>query len=368
MGPNDKIRVMHVTQTLTQGGLEEVVRTYAGLLDRQQFEVTVAYVVGGDVSRKLESAQWVDLVCFQHRSRLRRLFILWRLARRKRIRIVHNHLNWYGLPAALLAGARSVETIHNTYSWFGPRKRFMYGLSTLLADRLIAVSENVRTFTRGLPFLGGRNYVVIPNGIDPSLFSPPIDRALPRARFGLQEDETVIGFAGRLEAEKAVHRLLEAASALNLRHKRLRFLIAGDGVLRKELEGKAGSLGLGNVSFLGYLDDTPSFYQALDIFALPSDYEGLPLTVLEAMAACRPVVAMNVGGVAEAVAHEETGLVVPAGDTPAFIDGLDRLAGDSALRSAFGTAGRRRVVSKFSARAMVARTETLYRDMLSENR
>lgn len=364
-GGSDRLRLLIVIQALEQGGMEEIIRLLATHLDRDRYDVTVAYVVGGDVSRLMASIPAIEMVCFYHRSRIVRLVKLIRLARQKKIQVVHNHLNWYGLLAATCTGTASVETIHNTYEWFGALRRMMYSLSALQADRLIAVSARVRDFTLSrFPLLRGKNIAVIRNAIDPRRFMRLADRDGRRRQLGIAADECVIGFVGRLEVQKAVHRLIDAAAILSVRWPRLRVLIVGDGALRGELEARASYHGLQNVFFAGYSDDTAPFYSVFDIFALPSVWEGLPLTVLEAMACLCPVVAMNVGGVSEAVVDGVTGFVVPQDSPDRFVEAIEALIRNPGLRESMGKAGRALVEREFSVDAMIDRTTRVYQDLL----
>lgn len=361
---DSRLRLLIVVQALEQGGMEEVIRLLATHLDRERFHVTVAYVVGGDISRQMADIPGIDLVCFHHRSRIVRLIRLIRLSRRGRTQIVHNHLNWYGLLAATCGGAASVETIHNTYGWFGAIRRVLYSLSVLQADRLIAVSSNVRDFTlKRFPLLRGKPISVIHNAIDPRKFVRLADGVAHRRRLGIGADECVIGFVGRLEVQKAVHRLVDAAAALSPRWPNLRFLIVGEGTLRGALEARAASLGLRNIIFAGYAEDTTPFYSVFDIFALPSAWEGLPLTVLEAMACRCPVVAMDVGGVAEAVLDGVTGFAVPSEPPARFVEAIETMIRDPGMRRSMGEAGRALVERDFSIDGMIERTEGVYLEL-----
>jgi glycosyltransferase involved in cell wall biosynthesis len=298
-----------------------------------------------------------------------RLIKLIRLARSRRIQIVHNHFNWYGLLAATCTGAASVETVHNTYGWFSPLRRILFSLSTLQADRLIAVSSNVKEFTvERFPLLRRKPISIIHNSIDSRRFSPLEDREARRNRIGIRADECVIGFVGRLEVQKAVHRLIDAAAVLYPRWPKLRLMIVGDGSLRGALEARAADLGLRNVTFAGYTDDTSPFYSMFDIFALPSAWEGLPLTVLEAMACKCPVVAMNVGGVPEAVIDGMTGFAVPQDPPARFVEAIETLIRNPGMRRSMGEAGRSLVEREFSLRTMIERTDAVYRGLVRDNR
>jgi glycosyltransferase involved in cell wall biosynthesis len=142
-------------------------------------------------------------------------------------------------------------------------------------------------------------------------------------------------------------------------------VFAGDGPLRSDLERRAHRLGLTDrLRLLGFRSDLSEIYTGFDLVALPSSSEGMPLTVIEAMAAARPVVASNVGGVPEVVVDGVTGLVVPVGDRQALADALAALLQDPARRRAMGLAGRRRYEERFTLERMAEAYAGVYRRVL----
>jgi glycosyltransferase involved in cell wall biosynthesis len=171
----------------------------------------------------------------------------------------------------------------------------------------------------------------------------------------------VVGAIGRLDEQKGVDRLVAAAEQTAQVH----LLLVGDGPERAALEARAAVLGLTDrVTVTGWTDRATDYLSSLDVLALSSDYEGLPLVVLEAMHAGLPVVASDVGSVAEAVAHEQTGLLVPAGDEAALAAALARLRDDPGLRHRLGEAGRRRAAEQFTVEQMVTGYLQVYADVL----
>jgi glycosyltransferase involved in cell wall biosynthesis len=146
---------------------------------------------------------------------------------------------------------------------------------------------------------------------------------------------------------------------------RARFIVAGDGPLRAELEALVGRLGLEqNVYFLGFRSDPRALIGLLDVLVVPSHTEGAPLVVLEAMAAGVPVVASAVGGIPDQVRHGEDGLLVPPGDPAALGDAVLELLGDPGLARRMGAAGSRKAATDFSHATMVERAVKVYRTAL----
>jgi len=171
----------------------------------------------------------------------------------------------------------------------------------------------------------------------------------------------VLVVVGRLEPQKGHRILLDALPAVLRSFPRVRLVCLSDGQLRAALERQTLKLGLTDaVRFVGYQPDIAEWLALADISILPSFFEGLPLTVIEAMAAGRPVIASAVDGVPEVLVDGESGLLIPPGDSGALARAICRLVGDPALRQAMARAGRRRVVLEFGLERLVRETEELY--------
>jgi glycosyltransferase involved in cell wall biosynthesis len=173
----------------------------------------------------------------------------------------------------------------------------------------------------------------------------------------------VIGTVGRLAALKRQDVLLRGFA--RLRHPTARLLIVGDGPAREELVGLAAGLGVTDrVVFAGYRERPERALAAMDVFALTSDSEGMPLAILEAWAAGKPVVATRVGGVPELIADGRTGLLFPAGNDVALAQHLDRLLTDPSQATRLGAAGRETVRDRYDTRVMAGTYLGHYRDLL----
>jgi glycosyltransferase involved in cell wall biosynthesis len=174
-----------------------------------------------------------------------------------------------------------------------------------------------------------------------------------------------IGTVGSLTEVKSYHDLVAAAGLLAGRDVPVKLTFVGDGPLKNELEENAVTAGISdNTEFTGKTSDVKAHLSSFDVFAGSSIREGLPLAVLEAMAASLPVVTTDVGGNREAVIDGETGILVPAGDHYALADALEGLYRDREKRVSMGRAGRARAEKHFSARGMVSETEKLYESLL----
>jgi glycosyltransferase involved in cell wall biosynthesis len=296
-----------------------------------------------------------------------------RLARelkRRRVRIVHSylfHANWFGTLTARLAripvaivSRRSIDVYPRA------RDRWACRIADRLADCVIAVAQAVRDHahvTDGCP-LG--KIVVIPNGI---ARLPPSAGVDPSAALQVGAGEHVIGTISRLVWKRGNEELLEAAALVRQAIPSATLVVVGDGPRRAALEARARELGLnGGVRFLGAVPQAARLLPHFDVFVLSSVLEGMSNSLLEAMAAGRPVVATRVGGNPEVVVEGETGFLVPPRDARALADAVLRLLRDRELAHRFGQAARRRVESQFTLEQMVQRMEDLYADLLARKR
>lgn len=228
-------------------------------------------------------------------------------------------------------------------------------------DGVVAISRSIA----GLLIAAGveRNRLrVIPSGVDTCRFSN-----IPRVKYSLQGSvrKTVVGCVGILEERKGYRFLLEAAARLKAKGLLLGYRIAGAGSLRQPLERQAARLGLNDdVEFLGFVDDAAAFLAGIDVFVMPSLFEGLGVAALEAMAASKPVIASRVGGLAESVVDEVTGLLVAPGDDAQLAEAIEKMHRDPALAIALGQRGRERVQEHFSLEQMASQNEAYYYDLL----
>lgn len=332
---------------------------------------------------------------------------LFHLMRRERPDIVHTHTAKAGTvgrvagimyrwltPAALVGKPRRCSFVHTYHghvfhSYYGRLKtRLFLGIERLLArfatDRIIVISEQQRREINEVFRVGRREqFAVIPLGIDIGLYASWQDRR-PRLRTELNadDDQVLVGIVGRLTEIKNHGLFLRAAALLKRSTKsKVRFVIVGDGNLRRDLEEQAKTLGLSDdLSFLGTRNDPEDFYPALDIVALTSLNEGTPLTLIEAMANARPVIATSVGGVVDLLGSPveqhaqqddlafgfqlcERGVSVASGDAEGFARGLARLIEDRTLRTELGARGLGFVSENYAKERLLRDMSALYRDL-----
>ena len=281
-----------------------------------------------------------------------------RVMKEHAINIVHCHHYSpyvYGLLASMLRpGVQLVFTEHGKLSDHGPsrKRRLVNPILSRWPARVCAVSADLKQHMVSEGFPASRVNVLY-NGIDPGARPTSADKRAARAALGIPDDAFVIGTAGRLDPVKNLNVFLEAHGVLAARNPNVRAVIIGDGPERARLENKSASLGtVHKAVFAGYRQDARALMAAFDVYLNCSVYEGVSLTILEAMAAGLPVIASPAGGNPEVVVENETGLLVPAKARP-LADALATLLHDPRRRQLMGDAGRWRVIRHFSIARMV---------------
>lgn len=207
--------------------------------------------------------------------------------------------------------------------------------------------------------------VVIPSGVDSKHFNPERYEVKKKAsqiknQFGIS-DETVIGYVGRLYPAKGLTYLFHAVKKLQKRYGNIILLIVGDGALRNQLEAMARDLNIRSI-FTGWQRDTAPYYSIMDIFVLPSLFEGLPNVILEAMAMKIPVVATKVGGNPDVLSNRENGFLVPVRNVQKLAFALEKLIEDDALRAKMGAMNRQKVEACFLWSKTAEKVEKVYRE------
>jgi glycosyltransferase involved in cell wall biosynthesis len=283
----------------------------------------------------------------------------------RRPQIVHSHRYKENLLSYLIArrhGARSVVTLHGEESperlatrlALGARYFAMHSLARLVGARFAAVSADLRS---RFPMLAARCRV-IPNGVA----LPPLAEDGPAAR----RDGAVIGWVGRLVPIKQLPVLIEALALLAARDASARLLLVGDGPERAALAALAQRLGVAQrVEFAGFVENPAQAFARMDLFALPSLHEGLPVALLEAMAAGLPCVAAAVGGIPEVEGGAGAIRLVPSHAPQAWADALAELLASAELRRALGARARARIAARFSIEAAADAYAALYRSALA---
>lgn len=358
------IRVAHIIAGLGIGGAE---RHLVNLLNAMSCESRAVICIGRPrpgptFHRDLDPAVDQVFVRVRRRSLPIGIFRLASELRKRRINVVHTHMyesNLFGVIAARVAGVPVVLTSeHGENPWKGPVHRLLERwLISSLADLRFCVSPRILDIRRERDGVPESKLRLTVNGtVTPSHDTSRTSKEVP-----------VIGAVGRFIPAKNYAGLLEAVAQLHSRGYRLRLCIVGHGPEAERVQGIARELGLeAIVEFPGMVSDMDSWYRKFDLFVSSSIREGLPVAMLEAMAYGLPVVATDVGACAEAVRHEEGGLIVPPGDPAVLADALASLLDNVARRDAFGRNARRRVEQHYSVATVADTHMQIYRKLLRE--
>ena len=356
------------------GGAEAYVRYIIEGLNRDAWDVRV---VCPPVEALAPLRQWAQHVGWRvHTSVGERHVPAWvAFFRAHRPDIVHFNLHHpfacrYAILAAALAGVPvRIATNHlptippNAYTWKG---RLVLRLAYRCVQAMLVDSETNRRRALANYPIAPERLKVVPHGIRVEDFPTEGTRAAVAEEFGLQARAPIVGTVGRLSPQKATEDFIEAAALLRRRFPDAQFLIVGEGERRAELERLVVARGLSaSVRFTGYRQDVPRLLAAMDVFVLSSLYEGMPFSILEAMAAARPVVATRVDGVPEVVAEGETGVLVPPREPEQLADAIGFLLVHPDRAREMGRRGRERVRAHFSWERMVETIERLYRELLA---
>ena len=387
----DRIKVLRVIARLNMGGPALHVTYLAdGLRDRGYDTMLVA----GSLARGEDSMEFVadELGVNVERlpglrrdiSPVRDLVAVVRLAqliRRERPTILHTHTakaGAVGRIAALLAGDARPPIVVHTYhghvlrGYFGPVRTLGFRLLERWLARvttaLIAVSPEVRDDLVRLGVAPREKFTVVRLGIELEQRIADRDgRDETRRVLGIGPERFTVGWIGRMTGVKRTSDVLLAFKRLRERGVDACLCMVGDGPEREQVERRAHELGImRDTLFLGYQEDVAPFYAAFDALVLPSANEGTPVSVIEALAGGRPVVATRVGGVPDVVRDGVDGFLVEPGDIDALAERLSRLAADPALAGRMGEAGRARVLERYSVERLVGDVDALYKKLLAE--
>lgn len=361
-----EIRVLSLQSGARSGGTELMNFSILQRIDRIRFKVVVCFLdEKGPVSDyyRREGFEVIHLN-YHHRplpAVARDLFGLLKSHAPDILHIYGLRANILGRIAGRLAGCRNIVSAQHSIDpwrrwWHVWLDRLTSRWVSLYIPNTFAAAERLQKVERIPP----DKLIVIHNGLDVT----PFEKAIPgrvRSELGISAEALVVTCVAHFRAAKGHDTLLEAVDVLRRQGISSHLWLVGDGELRRSIEAKAKSLGLGqNVRFLGTRTDIPDILADTDVFVLASLWEGLPGAVMEAMAVRLPVVATRVGGVPELVVDGETGLLVTAGDAEALATALERLIGDRGLCSRLGQAGHRRIVTKFRLEDKVRELEELY--------
>lgn len=365
--------VVHYVDSNTFGGCEEVILTLLAGLDRSRWQPMLFHHDEPGIGRLLDEVRRLGILCrpvprFIGRNKVATLRQFARELRAAKPTIFHAHLNWplacrYGITAAMFSRIPAIVATSHLYSpisgvRFGWLKQCIQAATT---SRYIAVSNEVKKGLCQDLRVQESKVSVVHNGIRLAPFFDLAPDAALRAMLTKGSERPIVFTPARLHAQKGHVYLLEAAALVPDAF----FVLAGDGPERETLEEHARKLGIETrIRFLGQRKDIPQLLASCDLFVLPSLYEGLPLSVLEAMAAGKPVIATAIGGTDEAVIHGATGLLVPPGNPAELATAIGTMLSDQGLATRLAEAGKERARQMFSSEAMARGVTQVYDELI----
>lgn len=371
-----KHRVLHVLANLGAGGAERMAVHIVLGLNRQRFEPAVVAFsgrYGSDLEQQLDQAGIKTWFLgkgpgFDWRTyyRLHRVFKEFR----PDIAHTHVHVMRYAFPSLVYFKPRlMVHTVNNIAEReIEPRARWLQSLAYRRGVIPVAVAREVAASLERVYGIG--NSRVVWNCIPTDLYaSPQTPRATWRAKQGFSNEDVLLVCVARFAPQKNHDLLISAFAKGPASDPRAHLVLAGQGVLQAQLQVRVNQLGLTNrVHFLGLRTDIPDVLGASDIFVLSSNYEGNPLSVIEAMAAGLPIVSTAAGGVPELLQNGKEGFIVQPGNADGLSEAMVTLLNDSNLRRTMGVAAAVRAKAKFDVSAMVRAYEELYDEVGASSR
>jgi glycosyltransferase involved in cell wall biosynthesis len=377
-----RLKVVHVQLLPLLSGVQTVTLEEFKRLDKERFELFVICQGPGPLSEEVEK---IGATCYFVPDLVRQIspfrdlkafFALYSLFKRIRPDVVHTHSSKPGVIGRVAAKISGTPVVMHTVHGFafpaarGSVEKFLYYAMEWLGSRfcngVVVLKDDDKAITINDLRVPERSVYLIPNGVDVEKYRPRVideRRELRRRILGIGDDVVAVGMVGRLWRQKNPECLLKALSLLvdKAISQRLHLFFIGDGELRSELERLIKSFNLGDkVTLLGWRTDVPDLLAALDIFVLPSRWEGLSLALLEASSCGLPVVATDIPGNRDAVIDGVDGVLFPMEDSVALAERLFILATSAELRARLGNSGREKILRSYRLDSRVEKMGDLY--------
>jgi glycosyltransferase involved in cell wall biosynthesis len=371
-----KINILHIYQNSKTGGVQQQLLSLLKAYNREEFNpIFCCLGPKEEIGKEIEGIG-VDCIPL-NRSRYNRFSLkividLHRLMKEKHIHIVRTHRyrsNFYGRLAAFLTGVPViVASVHDNYRTDKrPARRMINRMLSIITDKIVAVAEDIKKDIIRYDKIDPSKIIVIPNGTDLERFNPEGNFADIRKEFSIKESDIVVGFVGRIVPAKGLEYLIDALSYLKEDPNNIKLLIIGEGSILARLHEQAKEKKVyDSIIFTGRRRDIPDILSCIDIFVMPSIAEGLPNSLLEAMAMGKPIVATEVGGIPEVIKNGFNGLLVSPRDHRALAMATKGLIGNGQLAAKMGQAARDLVLDNFSIRAIAQKWQSLYLSILKE--
>lgn len=374
------ITIMQIIYSLDVGGMEnvlvDIVNNFKSSFINPRF-IICCIAKSGNTAKKIRKGN-VKIISIN--KKVGNDFLLplklTRIMTRENVKLVHTHgwgAYYDGVISAIMAG--KIPIIHTVHGKFFEnlacekiRRIYLQRLLSLQTDKIVTVSKDLQTYYSRL-LHNSRKIYCIYNGVDINKFNTSKNKDQVKRKLGLNPDDLVVGTVGRLDPIKDHETILKSASLVLKDLPNTKFLIIGDGLLKKNLEELAFKLKINNdVIFLGERNDIPELLNVMDIFILSSLFEGNSKTLLEAMATGLPIIATNVGGNRELIEDRKTGILIPPSDKNYMADILKLINRDYKAYQFLGIQAREKVEKDFSIENMIFKYSKLYEEIITKKK
>jgi len=381
-----RIRIAHLQLLPLITGVQKVTLDILTHLNREHYEPFIICQSPGPLTEIAEK-QGIQCLFINHLVRpispYQDMLALWQLTqllRQYQFDILHTHSSKTGLIGRIAGRLSGVPAVmHTVHGYAFPAassqmtKTFYLMLEWIGArfcDALICLKQADWEIAKQQLQMSEKRLCIIPNGIDTQIYRPLTTLERQKVRqdiFDIGEDVSVIAMIGRLWEQKNPLCFVKAADKILKKGYKTKFFLIGDGELREELDIEIKRLKQSdNIIILGWRDDVPSLLGAIDILALPSRWEGLPLTILEALSCGVPVVASDIPGNRDAISEGSDGLLAIDNDADSLADQIERLLKNSRLRKSYGEAGREKIIQKFQLDGSIKKIVKLYNQLVQK--
>jgi sugar transferase (PEP-CTERM/EpsH1 system associated) len=364
------INVLHLIQGLEFGGLEKVTLSLIDGLDKNRYSGSICCFDSlGNLVNRVNGNTKVHFLGRKQGIDYLYPFKLARLLKEHQIQVLHLHNStafFYGVIAGKIARVPVIVYTEHARDVFPNLKvRIADKLLSFFTNRIVVVAGYLKNNLIKYEKFKEKKISVIHNGIDADCYNVKTDCREIRTKLGIDETTNVVGIVARLDPIKNHKCLIKAMKQVISEKPKTVLLIIGDGPIRSGLEMLVSDLMLGrNIKFLGMRADIPELMAAMDVFVLCSRSEGLSITLLEAMAAGKPVVATNVGGNPELIEHGVNGLLVQPDDRDGLSKAIIACLNDKSKAETMGRAAQKKVSERFTADNMIKKYEEIYGDCL----
>ena len=368
------IPVLHIIKSLGRGGAEMLLPETLNKHDKNRYQFHYIYFIPW----KYQMVEAIEkeggrVTCLSANNNIRILLKAREMAsyvKKNNIQLIHCHLPWAGIVGRIvgrMTGVPVVYTEHNKWERYHKLTYYLNKLSFPNQEKVIAVSEDVANSIRKRYHKRKPEVRVVSNGINTEKYSTSHDMSLDvRKELNIPDNYKVIGTTCVFRKQKRLGVWLDIAKELHEKHPETFFIVVGDGVLKKEIHEKAQALNMDKyLHFAGLQSETRPYLRAMDIFMMSSEFEGLPIALLEAMSmGCTPA-CTAAGGIPELVKDNQNGILVPVETPMLLVERLSEYLEHPERLKALAESARETVIASFSMQKMVSELETIYDEVLN---